>query len=170
MVDRRWRQRVLGFDGKEFSRRERTVTLPPLSSTRVGGFSDVQLLGRADPKRSFAVFELLDGERILSRQLVFFDAAKHLALPVPQIRSEWKADGDAFALTLSSDTLAREVWLSFGDLDTRLSDNAFDLLPGEPLTVRVHSQATFEQLRAALQVRELAGTLAGAPAEPAEAK
>ncbi|WP_170874059.1 glycoside hydrolase family 2 protein, partial [Xanthomonas translucens] len=51
-----------------------------------------------------------------------------------------------------------------------LSDNAFDLLPGEPLTVHVRSRATLEQLRGALQVRNLAGTLAGAPSEPAEAK
>jgi beta-mannosidase len=116
------------------------------------------------------VFELLDGERVLSRQLVFFDAAKRLALPATQVRSEWKEDSDGFALTLSSDTLARDVWLLFGDLDVSVSDNAFDLLPGEPLTIRVHGKATLEQLRAALQVRDLAGTLAGAPAEPAEAK
>ncbi|MEZ0470109.1 beta-mannosidase [Luteimonas salinilitoris] len=165
-----WRLRVLDFDGKEQGRHEQAVTLPPLSSTRAGRFSDAQLLGDADPKRSFAVFELLDGERVLSRQLVFFDAAKRLALPAAQVRSDWQADGDGFALTLSSDTLARDVWLSFGDLDVRVSDNAFHLLPGEPLTVRVHGQATLEQLRAALQVRELAGTLAGAPAEPEEAQ
>lgn len=166
----RWRLRVLDFSGTELRRREQKATLPPLSSTRVGQFSDAQLLGRADPKRSFAVFELLDGERVLSRQLVFFDVAKHLALPAAQVRSEWKADGDGFALALSSDTLARDVWLSFGDLDVSVSDNAFDLLPGEPLTIRVHGKATLEQLSTALQVRELAGTLAGAPAEPVETK
>ena len=166
----RWRLRLLDFDGKELSRRESTATLPPLSSTRVGRFSDAQLLGRADPRRSFAVFELLDGERPLSRQLVFFDAARQLALPAARIRSEWKTDGDGFALTVSSDTLARDVWLSFGDLDVRVSDNAFDLLPGESQTVRVQGQATLEQLRAGLQLRDLAGTLAGAPTESAETK
>lgn len=171
----RWRLRVLDFNGKELTSREQKATLPQLSSTRVGQFSDAQLLGGADPKRSFAVFELLDiespdGAGVLSRQLVFFDAAKHLALPVPQVRTEWMAGGDGFVLTLSSDVLARDVWLSFGDLDVEVSDNAFDLLPGEPLTVRVQGQATLEQLRAALQVRDLATTLAGAPAEPEEAK
>ncbi|HSX65129.1 MAG TPA: glycoside hydrolase family 2 protein, partial [Pseudoxanthomonas sp.] len=170
-----WRLRVLDFNGKELTSREQKATLPPLSSTRMGQFSDAQLLGRADPKRSFAVFELLDGESpngagVLSRQLVFFDAAKHLALPVAQVRTEWRAEGDGFVLTLSSDALARDVWLSFGDLDVEVSDNAFDLLPGEPLTVRVQGQATLEQLRTALQVRDLANTLAGAPVEPVEAK
>ncbi|WP_164914642.1 glycoside hydrolase family 2 protein, partial [Xanthomonas translucens] len=44
------------------------------------------------------------------------------------------------------------------------------LLPGEPLTVHVRSRATLEQLRSALQVRDLAETLTGSPPEPAEAK
>ncbi|WLA07528.1 glycoside hydrolase family 2 protein [Xanthomonas translucens] len=166
----RWRMRVMDVSGKVLSKSEKPVTLAPLSSLRVGSFSDAQLLRRADPKRSFVVFELLDGARVLSRNLVFFDAAKHLHLPSPDIRTELRADGDGYALTLTSTTLAREVWLAFGDLDATLSDNAFDLLPGEPLTVHVRSRATLEQLRGALQVRNLAGTLAGAPSEPAEAK
>ncbi|UYC13373.1 glycoside hydrolase family 2 protein [Xanthomonas sp. CFBP 8445] len=166
----RWRMRVMDLSGKVLSKTEKPVTLAPLSSVRVGSFSDAQLLRRADPRSSVAVFELLDGERVLSRTLVYFDAAKHLQWPQAEIHSELRADGDGYALTLSSATLAAQVWLSFGDLDVTQSDNAFDLLPGEPLTVRVHSSATLEQVRAALQVRDLGSTLAGAPAEPAEAK
>ncbi|MFT4198926.1 MAG: glycoside hydrolase family 2 TIM barrel-domain containing protein [Pseudoxanthomonas sp.] len=164
----RWRVRVLGFDGKPLSSRTRPAQLAPLSSTRVATYTDAELLKGADPARTFAVFELLDGERVLSRQSVFFDAAKRLALPQAQVRSEWKADGDGYALTLTSPVLAREAWLSFGDTDVQLSDNAFDLLPGEPLTVHVRSAATLAQLQAALQLRDLASTLAGAPAEPVQ--
>ncbi|WP_045767738.1 beta-mannosidase [Xanthomonas albilineans] len=166
----RWRMRVMDMAGKVLSKSEKPVTLAPLSSLRVGSFSDAQLLRRADPARSVAVFELLDGERVLSRNLVFFDAAKRLQWPRTDIRTDLRADGDGYALTLSSPTLASEVWLAFGDLDVTLSDNAFDLLPGEPLTVHLRSHATLEQLRAALQVRDLASTLAGAPAEPMENK
>lgn len=161
----RWRMRVMDFDGKVLSARTQPARLAPLSSTRVAQYADAELLRGADPKRTFAVFELLDGERVLSRQAVFFDAAKRLALPQAQVRSEWKADGDGYALTLTSPVLAREVWLSFGDNDARLSDNAFDLLPGEPMTLHVRSAAALEKLQAALQVRDLASTLAGAPAE-----
>ncbi|MFT4248191.1 MAG: glycoside hydrolase family 2 TIM barrel-domain containing protein [Pseudomonas sp.] len=164
----RWRVRVLGFDGKPLSSRTRPAQLAPLSSTQVATYTDAELLQGADPTRTFAVFELLDGERVLSRQSVFFDAAKRLALPQAQVRSEWKADGDGYALTLTSPVLAREAWLSFGDTDAQLSDNAFDLLPGEPLTLHVRSAATLAQLQAALQVRDLASTLAGAPAEPVQ--
>lgn len=162
--------RVMSMEGKVLSKREEKATLKPLSSLQVGNFSDKQLLGNADPKRSYAVFELFDGDKLLSREMVFFAAAKQLALPTATIDSQWRADGDGYAFTLSSKTLAREVWLSFGDVDATLSDNAFDLLPGEPLTVHVTSKTALAQLQSALQVRDLASTLAGAPPEPAESK
>ncbi|KFA14028.1 hypothetical protein KWS_0103610 [Xanthomonas vasicola pv. musacearum NCPPB 4384] len=162
----RWRMRVMSMDGKVLSTREEKASVKPLSSLQVGNFSDKQLLGSADPKRTYAVFELLDGDTLLSREVVFFAPAKQLALPTAKIDSQWRADGDGYALTLTSNTLAREVWLSFGDVDATLSDNAFDLLPGEPLTVHVSSKAALAQLQSTLQVRDLAATLAGAPAEP----
>jgi beta-mannosidase len=36
--------------------------------------------------------------------------------------------GDGYAVTLHSATPARSVYVSFGDLDVRTSDNYFDLL------------------------------------------
>jgi beta-mannosidase len=95
----------------------------------------------------------------VSRNLVFFDEAKTLALPAPRIESSLEADGNGYKLTLSSDTLARDVWVSFGDLDAELSDNAFDLLPGQRMTLTVHSKASLEKLKQALQVQDLANVM-----------
>jgi beta-mannosidase len=47
------------------------------------------------------------------------------------------------------------VYISFGDLDGQTSDNYFDLLPGERVTVHVKSSSGEEQLRAALKVMSL---------------
>ena len=44
---------------------------------------------------------------------------------------------------------------SFGDLDVRASDNYFDLLPGEALTIRVRSAATLDQLKASIKTMSL---------------
>jgi beta-mannosidase len=169
-INARLRTRLLDVQGKTLSTRVQPVTLKPLTSTAVATYSDQQLLGRADPKRTVAVFELIDGTRVLSRSLVYFDAAKHLALAPSQIDAQLAQDGPDYTLTLSSAVLAREVWASFGDLDVTLSDNALTLLPGEPAVLRIKSPATLAQLRAALQLRDVASTLAGAPAEPAEAR
>jgi beta-mannosidase len=49
------------------------------------------------------------------------------------------------------------VWIDFGDLDAQVSDNAFDLLPGERAELKVTGTADIEALRKALQVRSLFG-------------
>jgi beta-mannosidase len=155
----RWRMRTMDASGKVLGQHEEAANLPALSSTKVATYTDAQLLNGADPHATFAVFELLDGDKVVSRNLVFFDEAKTLALPAPRIESSLEADGDGYKLTLSSDTLARDVWVSFGDLDAELSDNAFDLLPGQRMTLTVHSKASLEKLKQALQVQDLANVM-----------
>jgi len=139
------------------------VTLPALSATRVGTFGDAQLLHGADPRKTFAVFELSVEGKPVSRSLVFFDAAKNLALPVPRIHTRLARTDDGYTLALDSDALAREVWISFGDLDAQISDNAIDLLPDQRVVVRVRSKAGLATLRAALKVQNLAAATAGNP-------
>jgi len=162
-IHARWQLRVMDFSGKVILQKQADVTLPALSATRVGTFGDAQLLHGADPRKTFAVFELSVEGKPVSRSLVFFDAAKNLALPVPQIDAQLAGKGDGYTLTLRSKTLAREVWISFGNLDARLSDNAVDILPGQRVTLTVRSKAGLAALRAALKVQNLAAATAGNP-------
>ena len=60
-------------------------------------------------------------------------------------------------MTIKAAKLARAVWLGFGDLDATLSDNAFDLPPGETVAVQVTSKASLAQLKRALTLRSLYG-------------
>ncbi len=77
-----------------------------MSSLQVAHYSDAQLLGHADPTHTVAVFELLDGNTLLSRQTLLFDAPKHLKLPQTHIHNAWKTDHGISLLTLTSPTLA----------------------------------------------------------------
>src|SRR5581483_4116978 len=95
-----WRMRTMDFSGKVLSEHEQAADLPALSSTKAGTYTDAQLLNGADPHATFAVFELLDGDKVVSRNLVFFDEAKTLDLPVPQIRTSLEAGSDGYTLTL----------------------------------------------------------------------
>jgi beta-mannosidase len=162
-VSAHWQLRVMDFAGKVLERKQAGVTLPPLSSTRVGKFTDAQLLHGADPRKAFAVFDLFVGDKRVSRNLVFFGAPKNLALPQPHVRAQLVESGDGYALKLTTDTLARDVWVSFGDIDAKVSDNSFNLLPGRSVTLSVRSKADPASLRKALEVRNLAGVIAGDP-------
>ena len=154
-----WRMRVMDFAGKVLSGHEQAATLPALTSTKVASYTDAQLLQGADPHTSFVVFELVDGDKVVSRNRVFFDEAKNLQLPAPQIRTQLQVAAQGYALTLTAGKLARDVWVSFGDLDAEVSDNAFDILPGQSITLVVRSKATLDELQHALQVQNLANVM-----------
>ena len=102
------------------------------------------------------MFDLDVAGKRVSRNLIFFGATHDLELPVaPKIETTLTKTGDDYTLTLQSSQLARDVYVSFGDLDVQSADNYFDLLPGDPVTIRLKSAAAQEQLRAALKVTSL---------------
>ncbi|HEY8229315.1 MAG TPA: glycoside hydrolase family 2 protein, partial [Rhodanobacteraceae bacterium] len=160
-VAAQWRLRVMDFAGKVVGQKQADVTLAPLSATRVGTFSDVQLLHGADPRATFAMFELRVDGREESRNLVFFDQPKNLAMPLPHIRTQLAKTNGGYTLTLDSDKLARDVWVSFGDVDAEVSDNAFDILPGQRVTLTVRSRAAPGALRKALTIDDVADAMQG---------
>jgi len=155
-----WQLRVMDVDGHRIASRQHAVTVPALSALEVGRFTDAQLLGTADPARTVAVVELRDGPRVLSRQVVYFAAAKDMQLPKVQIDSRWIQDGDDTVLELRSAQLARGVWVEFDGRDATLDDNAIDLVPGEPVRIKVKADADPETLRRTLQIRSVADAMA----------
>ncbi|MGA2654323.1 MAG: glycoside hydrolase family 2 protein, partial [Terracidiphilus sp.] len=50
---------------------------------------------------------------------------------------------------------------SFGNLDVQLSDNYFDMLPGETVEIAVTSESSLDALKAQLRVISLTDAFAG---------
>jgi beta-mannosidase len=113
-------------------------------------------MGFAGPDRTFLVFDLsVDGQPV-SRNQVFFDHVRNLELPLkPAIQSDISRSDQDYLLTLRSPVLARAVYLSFGDLDVTISDNYFDLLPGEAMVVKLKTSAELARLQRALNITSL---------------
>ena len=66
----------------------------------------------------------------------------------------------SYKIRVTSPVLARSVYLSFGDLDAKVSDNYFDLLPGETREITVTSAASLDALKAQLKVISLTDAFA----------
>jgi beta-mannosidase len=66
----------------------------------------------------------------------------------------------SYKIKVTSPVLARSVYLSFGDLDVKLSDNYFDILPGETVEITVTGAASLDALKAQLKVVSLADAFA----------
>lgn len=150
-----WRLRVMDVAGKVLSRREQPVTLAAAGVTDAGTYADAELLGRADPARTVAVYELLQEGRVIARQVVGFAEAKDQVLARDALRATLEIDGGQYRLRLQSRALVRAAWIDFGALDVRLEDNLLDLLPGETRDIAVNSSADLATLKAALRLRTL---------------
>jgi len=148
----------MNFDGTVVSDKSQAVQIPALSSQ-----IDLQMPKEAlgnDLTKIFAVTDLKVGAKIVSTNVLLFAAPKEVHLPPAEVASELTKTGESYRLRLSSKVLARGVSVSFGNLDTKLSDDYFDILPGEAVDVVVHSAATADQLRANLKVVSLTDAFA----------
>lgn len=148
--------RLLDFSGNSLFDQTKDIQIPAQSSAIYFSVAKTDLAAKADLRKSFLVVDLAVGGERVSRNLVFFDVTHAIDLPVaPKIETAVTQDGKDYVLTLKSGHLARNVYLSFGDLDVQMSDNYFDLLPGEPLSVRVKSAATLAQIQTQLKTMSL---------------
>ena len=148
--------RLLDFSGNSLLDQTKDVQVPAQSNAIYFSVDKADLSVKADPRRSFLVFDLDVAGKRVSRNLVFLDVTRNLELPVaPKIETTISKTGDGYTITLQSAKLARSVYLSFGDLDVQSSDNYFDLLPAEPVTITLKSPATADQIKDALKVMSL---------------
>ncbi len=150
------RMRLLSFEGKTVLDKTQEVQIPAQSSAVYLSLNEKELLTTADPERNFLVFELTVAGQTVSPNEVFFDRMRNLQLPLhPMIHSNISGSEPDYTITLRSPTLARAVYVSFSDLDVKLSDNYFDLMPGEEMVIQVTTSATLDQLHRALKVTSL---------------
>ncbi len=160
------RTRLLDFSGTVLMDKAQDVQVPAQSSAVYFTLDEKELPANADPKKTFLVFDLAVGGENVSRNLTFFDTMHNLDLPGSvHVDASLAGSNGAYTVTLRSPALARSVYVSFGDLDVQPSDNYFDLLPVEPVTLTLKSPASLslDQLQSAVQVMSLTDAFPAAP-------
>ncbi|MGC1463525.1 MAG: glycoside hydrolase family 2 protein [Terracidiphilus sp.] len=156
------RVRLMDFDGKVLLEDTHPVDVVPLSSKVYVDWplKKITDAGAADTSRVFVVADLsLDGAE-LSRNLIYLAPTKQVHLKPAQLRAETTGANGKYKIRLTSPVLARNVYLSFGDLDAKLSDNYFDILPGETIEITAASAATLDALKAQLKIISLTDAFA----------
>jgi beta-mannosidase len=156
---------MMDFQGKILLEKTQDVTVPELSSKVYAIFSREDLLKGTDAQHVFAVVDLMERGKVVSRNVFLFDRVRNLSLPSPSIQTELTGGGGSYMLRLQSPVLARHVYASFGDNDVEVSDNYLDLLPNEPITLLVKSKADLDKIRQSLKVRNITDAFSSEPAK-----
>ncbi len=161
------RLRIMDFSGKVIKEITQSVKIDPLASKVYQQIPLVELSGATAPDWSglVGVADLTIGGQKVSTNLVYFLPSKQIKLPPAPITAEISQAGEGYDVTLSSASLARSVYVSFGEFDAQFSDNYLDLLPGEKQTIHVTSKAMLADLKAQMKVMSLVDAFPSSVAE-----
>jgi beta-mannosidase len=166
--------RLMTFDGKVLREESKSLDVAPLSSSRSMLVPLATLLpASTDLTQVVVLAELRVSDAIVSSNVIYLVPTKEVHLPAASIAFELSPVPDGFRIHLSSPVLARAVHLeldlsapsrpNLGDPDT-FSDDFFDLVPGQPVDVVLHTRKPIEAIRPVLRVRSLADAFAATTA------
>ena len=99
--------------------------------------------------------ELIENGNTLSKNYYYFLPFKQLKIPTPTVEHSIAKTNNGFDITLNTDKLAKNVYLQIGDEEGFFSDNYFDLLPNEKVTINLKTGISEEKLKEVLTIRTL---------------
>jgi beta-mannosidase len=149
--------KVLDFEGKEISKDIQETTVPANSSLSFFGIKAADFLKSVLPTKQFMVVELLENGTVISSNTLFFKPIKEIELPKPTVKYEWTATDGGFEISLSTDKLAKNLFMTIGDEEGFFSDNYFDLIPGQPVKVKLETKLSKEKLEEVFALQTLDG-------------
>jgi beta-mannosidase len=172
------RARLMDFDGKVLLEDKHLVRIDPLASKVYLDWPLKKLTdaGAADTAHVFVVAEISSASSaadpardsevsatILSRNLVYLAPVKQIQLKPAALKVEVTGEKGSYTVRTSTSVLARDVYVSFGNLDAKVSDNYFDILPGETTEIAVTSAASLADIKAQMRVISLTDAFGAQP-------
>jgi beta-mannosidase len=123
--------KLIDFDGNLYSDEGFRIEAPGNSSYVYYDTLQNALLGDLDPAKVFLLVTYrghMSG--VDAKNLYYFVSPKDLKLPAPKIEKSLTPSQMGYTLTISSETLVKNVWLS-SNTEGQFTQNYFDLLPNE---------------------------------------
>ncbi|MCK3685375.1 glycoside hydrolase family 2 protein [Maribellus sp. YY47] len=151
------RMRLVDFDGKVIWEEASLLDIPANSSD---DYFDVnrnewRFKYRKELNEAVFVAEIVENGQVLSQNKYYFEAFKNLKIKKPTVEYNIQKSDNGFDITLSTDRLAKNIYLQIDDEEGYFSDNYFDLLPNEKLSVNLKTAISEEKLNEILSVRTL---------------
>lgn len=144
---------VMTADLKTVYTDECEVKVSVLTSRDVASFDFSTVSGSRD---KFFFAELYDSDGVLvMRQSELGVKPKHFAFKKPSYTVSAEDVCGGVLVTLSADSFAKDVEISFASSDPVLSDNYLDLISSEPVSVTVYTDKTANELLSDMTVRSV---------------
>ncbi|NJO68232.1 MAG: hypothetical protein HC830_02230 [Bacteroidetes bacterium] len=123
------------FCRKRAFRENIPITLKANSSESFFNDEVANLVPANSLKTSLLYTEVKEGETVLSTNILYFLPPKDLNLPKVTVTNTVREEGGNILLELSSAKLVKNLYLSLESGDGFFSDNYFDILPGQTVSI-----------------------------------
>lgn len=147
---------VVRLTGGDVNRIEKLVTIAANSSRSVCTLNLVQLLQGADKQDVVirAALQTKDGAEYGNNY--FLVQQKDVNFPQTVVRPVIRRAAQGYDISLTADRFARGVFLSVPGVDNFFSNNYFDILPGQTVTIYLATSLSLPQVEKELKVVSLA--------------
>ena len=149
--------KVIDFDGKQIWKEMKEVTVPANSSNTFFGTKTAEFLKKVQTDKQLLVVELSENNAVVSSNTLYFKPIKDVQLPKPEVKFEISGVDGGYEISLDTDKLAKNLYMTIGDEEGFFSDNYFDLIPGQPVKVVLETRLTKEKLQEVFAIRTLDG-------------
>lgn len=147
---------LFDFEGKVLWEEEAKVNILANSSKAYFKFSINEKFGSIKLNKILLKASLKDKTEI--NRLHYFTETKNLLLPIPQISSSIKKAEQGYEITLSTNKLAKNIYLNLEGVSGHFTKNYFDLLPGISQTITFQTQEKIKNPAELLKIKSLADT------------
>lgn len=151
------RIQLVDFDGKVIWEEASLVEVPANSSDDYYEVNKWEFRYKYRRQITNMVFvaELVENGKTLSKNYYYFHPFKQLKIPNPSVEYTITKTAIGFDISLTTDKLAKNVYLQIGNEEGFFSDNYFDMLPNEKVTINLKTDISEEKLNEVLTIRTL---------------
>jgi beta-mannosidase len=146
---------VMDFGGKVVFHQSMPVSVKANHSEIVTTLSKSQLVYDTDESRLVFVCRLKKGNEILVENLTYFKSSKDLDLKSPKISTNITKSTSGFTIELTTNILAKNIYLTCNDDEGFFNDNYFDLIPGAQKTITVTTHLRQDEFKRSLKIISL---------------
>lgn len=151
------------FDGKMVKGDKMPVSIGACQAKEILRLDFTQdVITEEDEVDHYVRLELFEGGKVISENRFYFAPVKYMKLQKPKVQSEIMRREDGYELSFTTDVLVKALFVDFKEYDFILSDNFFDLAPGERKSVQLNGKRaagiTAEELRAQMKLMSVVDT------------
>jgi len=127
--------KIIDFKGKIFWEQNVNSQLPANTSVVIFEVDTNMLFRSFDKSKCLLVASFVSGKKVIDTDYHYFCRVKDLELPDPCISLDINENSEEYSVKISTENLCKNIFLTSTNSEAQFSDNFFDILPGQSLTV-----------------------------------